>query len=1046
MRRLALACALVAACADPTAAPRVEQVEQTIDGMPVYHHAARRLVGSDGRVVLETQRALDARVRRSPPVFVDDDASVLRRIAPGATRARARKFWVPYADQLVAAWVVEAYVGDDLVRTIVAADGHVIAQDSLVADAAFTYEVWAETTGEKHPLDGPTADAVPHPTGIPDGSYPAYVAPSQVTVDSLVSTGDPWLASGATQTAGNNVDAYTDLTMPDGLSDGDFRASVTSPGAFVRAYDVNAGPLESTQQQMASVTSLFYIVNWLHDFWYDAGFTEAAGNAQASNYGRGGVEGDALLAEAQDNALGGSRNNANMATPDDGMSPRMQVYLWNGKDDRALTLAPSGRSPAIGVSSFGPASYDASGTLVLGDPADGCMPLTNDVAGELVLVDRGGCTYRTKTTNAQAAGAVGLVVANNADATNPPTLGDDSSLTEPVVIPSVSVTQAEGVAIKADIEAGTVTATLHRTLAADLDGSLDATLIAHELGHYIHHRLSVCNNAMCRAMSEGWGDFCALLLTARAGDNLHGAFPFGDYATQGSHDDPGYFGIRREPYSVDFGIDALMFHHMSAGAELPTTHPLDDTGTSNAEVHNAGEVWASALWEVYVALQDDGAARGLSFDDIRQKMASYVVTGLALAPDEATPLETRDALLAGALAHDTRDYTVRIEAFARRGFGSCAVSAPRASLDFVGIVDSTLVTGNPQVTTSDVDDGCDEDGIVDSGETAHVRLRAINEGHAALTNVRLSLASPSSALEVRTPVVQRDRLEPFETIDLDFEIALPSGIRDPIGDGFALHVEADGACAASVDLPLATRLNVDDVPDASATDSFDAQLSDWEPWLLAWRHDHPTSLSGIWHADDLSTASDTRLTSPLLTADATKPLSITIRHRYSFEYSDSTAWDGGVLEYSIDNGDTWADLATLAATGYTGTITSQSGNVLGDQDAFVGTSDGYPAYTTTTLDVGTALAGKQFRVRFRLGTDAASGGPGWDIDEIAFDGIAGTPFPAQLADDGNCGPRAPLSDPIVSGGGGCSTTPGAAPWLVALALLLTVRRRSRSRA
>ena len=48
----------------------------------------------------------------------------------------------------------------------------------------------------------------------------------------------------------------------------------------------------------AAVTQLFYDVNFFHDWYYDVGFDEKAGNAQKDNYGRGGIEGDALLAPA----------------------------------------------------------------------------------------------------------------------------------------------------------------------------------------------------------------------------------------------------------------------------------------------------------------------------------------------------------------------------------------------------------------------------------------------------------------------------------------------------------------------------------------------------------------------------------------------------------------------------------------------------------------------------------------------------------------------------------------------------------------------------
>lgn len=1024
--------------------------------MPVYHRAKRALYRGDGALVLATERPLDPRVPRTASVFIDDEAGAILRAAHGAfvSQARARKFWYPYADQLVAAWVVEAYTSDpsstlgDLVRTVISADGRVIARDSLVADAAFSYNVYAESFGEKHPFDSPLVDSTPHPTGVPDGTLPGYVSQQLVTVDGLNMLGDPWLPAGAVETNGNNVDAYADLAAPTGLGDGDFRA-MASGNAFNYAYNTAQGPLASTTQQMAAITSLFYVVSWLHDFWYDAGFTEVAGNAQAFNYDRGGVEGDPLLAEAQDSALAGSRNNANMATPEDGMSPRMQVYLWNGKDARTMSLAPSGRMPINGGSSFGPKDFTVTGSVVLGqdgagvNPTDGCTPFTNTLTGVLVLVDRGNCTYKTKTTNAQAAGALGIIIANNVASSTPPTLGDDPTLAEPT-IPSVSITMEEGAAIKADLGAGAVSATLQRTVAPELDGSLDSTLIAHEFGHYVHHRLSICNNGMCRAMSEGWGDFSALLLLARPGDDLHGAFPFSVYSTQGNAGDPKYFGIRRAPYSVNFAINAMMFRHMASGEPLPT-HPLQPAN-SNAEIHNAGEIWAAALWEVYVALQQ-ARAPSESFLDVRAKMARYVVSGLSLVPEEASPLETRDGILAAALAESPADHALMIQAFARRGFGSCAVAPPPSSIDFLGITESTIVAGNPQIATMAVEDGCDDDGVIDTGETATLKLHVINQGHAPLTDVTLAVTSELPGVTVLTPPMQLARLDSFATTDLEVAVALDPGVTEALAADLVLRVTSTGGCEDLVNIPLAARFNIDDVKASSATDTFDAFQSYWEPWVIAWHHVRLTALDGIWHGDDLSLTSDTRLTSPRLVGDATTPLTITFLHRYQFEATTTANWDGGVLEYSVDDGATWMDISDLAVPGYTGVLSKDSGNELGDRMAYTGTNAAWPEYDTVTLDLGTALADQAFRFRFRIGTDGGTGAAGWDIDDVAFAGIVGTPFPSQVADDGVCTP--PADDPVIAGGGGCCETSGggspASGLLVFGVLGLLVRRRRTAR-
>lgn len=61
-------------------------------------------------------------------------------------------------------------------------------------------------------------------------------------------------------------------------------------------------------------------------------------------------------------------------------------------------------------------------------------------AGSIALISRGGCTFALKATNAQAAGAVGVVIYNNGPGTINGTLGNAFSLD----IPVLAVTQAVG--------------------------------------------------------------------------------------------------------------------------------------------------------------------------------------------------------------------------------------------------------------------------------------------------------------------------------------------------------------------------------------------------------------------------------------------------------------------------------------------------------------------------------------------------------------------------------------------------------------------------
>ena len=124
---------------------------------------------------------------------------------------------------------------------------------------------------------------------------------------------------------------------------------------------------------------------------------------------------------------------------------------------------------AVGPASFGPSlsSPGVTATVVQAlDPSDGagvlttdaCSPLTNAaaVSGKIALIDRGTCLFVTKVKNAQNAGAVGVVIADNAAGSPPPGLGGSDAT---ITIPAVRITQADGDTIKAQLGAG-VNATL----------------------------------------------------------------------------------------------------------------------------------------------------------------------------------------------------------------------------------------------------------------------------------------------------------------------------------------------------------------------------------------------------------------------------------------------------------------------------------------------------------------------------------------------------------------------------------------------------------
>src|SRR5262245_27217470 len=144
--------------------------------------------------------------------------------------------------------------------------------------------------------------------------------------DTTINTAAGWMGT-STVTTGNNVEAYLDSNadnQPDAVNTADLQNghAFSSIQDFTFPFTLGIDP---RTQRAAAVTNLFYFNNIIHDFSYRLGFTEAAGDFQTNNFGRGGVGNDSVRAEAQD---GSGTNNANFGTPPDGQRPRMQMFLF----------------------------------------------------------------------------------------------------------------------------------------------------------------------------------------------------------------------------------------------------------------------------------------------------------------------------------------------------------------------------------------------------------------------------------------------------------------------------------------------------------------------------------------------------------------------------------------------------------------------------------------------------------------------------------------------------------------------------------------------
>lgn len=470
-----------------------------------------------------------------------------------------------------------------------------------------------------------------------------------------------------TITRGNNVFAYEDRNndnLPGFSPDGGTTLEFNFP--YLDTSNTN-------YYQAAAITNLFYVNNMMHDIWYQYGFDEASGNFQANNYGRGGSDNDYVFAEAQD---GAGTNNANFATPRDGINPRMQMFLWNtANNGNYLNInSPSGIVGSYYASNaaFGPRlpTTPITADLALIEDVtadnDGCDSLTNaaTLTGKIVVIDRGNCYLVNKVAAAEAAGAVAVIIVNNVNTAVTQITGAGNT----IGIPSIMISQSDGNTIKAQIQAGSVNGSISNAgiINTVKDGDFDNGIIAHEYGHGISTRLTGgANNSNCLSnseqMGEGWSDWFGLMLTIEPGDVGADIRGIGTYA---SNQPVTGRGIRPAPYSTDFAVNSF-------------TYGSSNNTTQISEPHGVGFIFATVLWDLtwalidqYGGVPDSNLYTGTGGNNIAMKL---VIEGLKLQPCNPGMIDGRNAILqADQLLYNGAHQCLIWKVFAKRGFGFSA--------------------------------------------------------------------------------------------------------------------------------------------------------------------------------------------------------------------------------------------------------------------------------------------------------------------------------------------------------------------------------------
>jgi len=755
-----------------------------------------------------------------------------------------------------------------------------------------------------------------------------------------------------TYTRGNNVWAFDDSASddtPDPSESADGGATLN----FDFPFDPNAEP---STNALAAITNLFYMNNMIHDVFYRYGFDEESGNFQNNNYGNGGNGNDEVYAQAID---GSGTNNANFSTPADGGNGRMQMYVW----DRAGGKIVNVNGPGAVIGNYGGSSSDGNGwggaitsTPVTGDvvfvadgtsqPSLGCNAPTIDVAGKIVMVDRGDCEFGRKSLNVEEAGGIACIICNFEDATVGMGAGAvGAQVTIPVVMMAKSdcdlLRQYAGAGLNISIGLPNITGPAQR------DGDFDNGIIAHEFAHGISNRLTGSGSACLgngEQMGEGWSDWAGLILSVEPGDLGTDKRGIGTYALYQETDGQ---GIRRYPYSTDMTIAPLTY------SAVP----------SSAVPHGVGEVWANMIWDLYWALVEkygwDADLNNTNSGNYRA--VQLVVDGMKIQPCNPGFIDGRDAILAADIInYNGADTCLIFSVFARRGLGFFASQGDSGSSgdgieNFDPIPTCIKELKIKKITTTPT---------IDPGDDVSFEITVTNHKDEVATNVVVTDELPAGLT-----LVSASNGGTFSGGMVRWDLG-----SMPSGHVVTLTYTATSQAGVGSSRYFHDLLETEDEWYSNLID-----LATGEIFTLQTAVVHPGSGSSAWAGRDVAVASDFSLETTLhLTVTGAKPAM-----RFWHQYITEAGVDAGFVEVQ-DLADPllqWLRLTPDDAIrgGYDGSV-QYSTFAIPFLSGFSGNSNGWKQSYFDLSD----FSGKDITFRFRFGSDLADApvDGAWYIDEV----------------------------------------------------------------
>jgi hypothetical protein len=313
-----------------------------------------------------------------------------------------------------------------------------------------------------------------------------------------------------------------------------------------------------------------------------------------------------------------------------------------------------------------------------------------------------------------------------------------------------------------------------------------------------------------------------------------------------------------------------------------------------------------------------------------------------------------------------------------------------------------------------VDDaaGGDGDGMLDPGESVDLTVTLANTGHTAARQVAGVLASGSGDLTVTQsqgaggdiPIGGQATLVP------DFALTLEPDYPEPGRISCTLVLAGGWELSVAIPLDLQVGGFHDDMEAGEGTWTHAVVTAGFvDQWHLATQRNHTPGGGQSWKFGASGTgtyaslADGALITAPITVRETTR---LTFWHWIDAEVSSAypgRCYDGGIVEMSLDGG-AWTQITPEGGYPFLIRAGGNPGPFPVNTPCFSGTQD----WRAETFSIDSA--GGSLRLRFRFGSDGATGREGWYIDDVeitSWSPASATPDAGPVATRAALGPNRP---------------------------------------